>query len=248
MIETEPDLLQIEMEGGSGHTPILVEPVFGIRPKSFDPVDLVPPFWLPFHLGGHHVVAPHGQGSVVVPVVGVVQAAPVGVTQKQGQAPRPTTARIEEGQHLPISLVEAKHDHLAGCSPSSLTCPSTSEHRLVRFHQTAQERPFLKRVGVDRFPGLPIDAQYGRRSQGNLEPQAFARYAQREIADQFADRPAGAAQSGDPCLSLGLAAGMMAMAARPPTMGENPASSESAVWTTPSHDTIVVSNLENWLV
>jgi hypothetical protein len=40
----------------------------------------------------------------------------------------------------------------------------------------------------------------------------------------------------------------MATVATPTTMGENPASLMSAVWTTPSHDTIVSSNLENWLV
>jgi hypothetical protein len=40
----------------------------------------------------------------------------------------------------------------------------------------------------------------------------------------------------------------MATAAAPTTIGENPASLMSAVWTTPSHDTIVSSNRENWLV
>jgi hypothetical protein len=47
---------------------------------------------------------------------------------------------------------------------------------------------------------------------------------------------------------LGLASRKMATAATPTTMGENPASLMSAVWTTPSRDTIISSNLENWLV
>lgn len=122
VIETKLDLLQMEIEGGSGHTRILVEPVFGIRPKSFDSDDVVPPLWLPFHFGDHHVVTPHGQGSVGVTVVCIVQAAGVGVIQEQGQDLRPTTTRNGEGQHLPVPLVEAKHDYLSSCPPSSLNC------------------------------------------------------------------------------------------------------------------------------
>jgi hypothetical protein len=44
MIKSPFQLFQVERKIGFGNTPVLVKPMLGKRPKTFDPIDVIPTF------------------------------------------------------------------------------------------------------------------------------------------------------------------------------------------------------------
>jgi len=75
MIKAEANLPQKKMKVFSGYSAERIQPVFGIAPEAFDPVDVISTFRSASLLPNHHVVSLDAQRTVCLPVVGVVETA-----------------------------------------------------------------------------------------------------------------------------------------------------------------------------
>lgn len=84
MIEPPLGLFQIEMKILLGYTTVLIEPMLGIRPEPFDAVDVISSLRSAFFFSNDHMIAPDIQEGIGVPIIGVIQAAWLGVSSHQG--------------------------------------------------------------------------------------------------------------------------------------------------------------------
>src|SRR4030065_965248 len=130
MVEQITILPQEKMEMFSGHSTERIEPVLGITPEPFDPVDVIPSLRSSSFLSDHHMVSLDAQRTIRMPVVRVVQAARLGVGTNQSDD-FITTRRNVKNLHLAVALPDPQHDNLASSSPTTLPPPSPANRGLV---------------------------------------------------------------------------------------------------------------------
>src|SRR5437763_1292204 len=119
MIEAERDFTQVKVEELLRHAAVHVEPMFGIAPEAFDPVDVVAPTRPAALLPDDDVRAANTQAGISLPVVRVVEAAGQGVRDDQAfefGAPAPLD---REDTDDAVALKDAEDDDLAGRAPSA---------------------------------------------------------------------------------------------------------------------------------
>jgi len=63
---------QIKMEEFVRHTPVGIEPMFGIAPEAFNAIYMLLALRFASSFSDHHMVAADSQGSIGVPFVSVV--------------------------------------------------------------------------------------------------------------------------------------------------------------------------------
>lgn len=131
MIETETNLPQKKMKMFSGHSAERIEPVFGIAPEAFDPVDVISTFRSASLLPDHYVVSLDAQRTVCLPVVGVVETAGLGVRTDQPDHSLPFSCGNREHLHLAVALQDPQYDDFAGGTPTSFAVPSPANRGLV---------------------------------------------------------------------------------------------------------------------
>src|SRR4030067_2113189 len=102
MVETITNLPQEKMEMFAGHSVERIEPVLGITPEPFDPVDVIPSLRSSSFLSDHHMVSLDAQRTIRMPVVRVVQAARLGVGTNQTDDLIPTSRNVKK-LHTPGS-------------------------------------------------------------------------------------------------------------------------------------------------
>src|SRR3972149_5924805 len=109
MVETITNLPQEKMEMFSGHSTKRIEPILGIAPEPFDPVDVVSSLRSSSFLADHHMIPLNTQRTIRMPVVSVVQATRVGVGTNQSDDLIPTCRNIKD-PHLAVALQDPQHD------------------------------------------------------------------------------------------------------------------------------------------
>ena len=185
MVETITNLPQKKMKVFSGHSAERIEPVLGIAPEPFDPVDVVSSLRSSSFFSNHHVVPLDAQRTIRMPVIRIVQAARLRVGTNQSEDPIPSIRNIKHS-HLTVPLQDPQHDHLAGGSPAALPPPSPANRGLValdsslegfaqfldiRAASTRQAIEALDRGSAGRCPeSLPIhrDTQNEKFEQSSL--------------------------------------------------------------------------------
>ena len=130
MVETITNLPQEKMKMFSGHSTERIEPILGIAPEPFDPIDVVSSLRSSSFLSDHHMVSLDTQRTIRMPVVSVVQATRLGVGTNQSDDLIPTCRNVKD-LHLAIALQDPQHDNLAGSSPTTLPPPSPANRGLV---------------------------------------------------------------------------------------------------------------------
>ncbi len=114
----------------SGHSAERIEPVLGIAPEPFDPVDVVASLRSSSFFSNHHVVPLDAQRTVRMPVIRIVQAPRFRVGTNQSENSIPSVRNIKHS-HLAVALQDPQHDHLAGGSPTALPPPDPANRGLV---------------------------------------------------------------------------------------------------------------------
>lgn len=137
MVETITNLPQEKMEMFSGHSAERIEPVFGIAPEAFDPVDVVPSLGSSSFLSDHHMISLDAQRTIRMPIVRVVQTARLGVRSNQAKDLIPSTRNIEHS-HLAVALQDPQHNHFARSSPTALSPPNPANRGLVALDRSTK--------------------------------------------------------------------------------------------------------------
>ncbi len=131
MVETIANLPQEKMKMFTGYSAKRIEPVFGITPEPFDPVDVVSSLRSSSLFSNHHMIPLDAQRTIRTPVIGVVETARPGVRTNQADDPISFPGGNGKHLHLTIALQDPQHDDLAGSSPTPLAPPSPANRGLV---------------------------------------------------------------------------------------------------------------------
>ena len=74
MVKAPFYLFEIEMEIFSRHSPIMIKPVFSIRPKAFDAINVIAAFRSTFFFANNNVIASNIKECVSKSVIGILKA------------------------------------------------------------------------------------------------------------------------------------------------------------------------------
>jgi len=129
MIETEANLPEKKMKVFPGHSAERIEPVFGIAPEAFDPVDVNSTFRSASLLPDHDVVSLDAQRTVGLPVIGVVETSGPCVRTDQPDHSLAFSCGNHEHLHLAVALQDPQYDDFAGGTPTSFAVPSPAMNR-----------------------------------------------------------------------------------------------------------------------
>jgi hypothetical protein len=192
MVELIGNLPKEKMQVFSGYTAKRIEPVLGITPEPFDPVEVVPSLRVTLLLADDHMVALEAQRTVGVPVVGVEQTARLGVRVHQGDEVLFRPGRDRENPDLPVALQDPQDDDLACRSPTALPRLDPAKHGLVVLDHSVERlsEVFLIRAARSHQTIEPLDRPNAGRPS---EPLPVYRHAQNEQLQQATLRRPGQA-------------------------------------------------------
>ena len=183
MVETIANLPQKKMQVFAGHSAERIEPILGVTPEPFDPVEMVPSFGSTFLLADHHMIPLDAQRTVRMPVIGVVQTPRFGVRTNQPDDPVSFPGGNGEHLHLTIALQDPQHDHLAGGSPTALAPPGPANRGLVALDGSLERFPQFFDM-CTASPDQPIESQDGRSTRRSPESLPVDRNSQDEQLQQ----------------------------------------------------------------
>ena len=183
MVEPIANLPHEKMEMFSGHAAERIEPILGVDPEPFEPIEVILSFRTTLLLADDHMVSLKAQRTIGMPVVGVVQTARLGVRSRQGDELLPFPGRNREDLDLTVALQDPQHEDFAGSTSAAIAPPDPAKHGLV-----ALDRPFegLRQFLLTRATRAhqaiePLDrSNAGRRP----EPLPIHRHAQDEQLQQ----------------------------------------------------------------
>gem|GEM_PF-3434925 len=170
MIETIANLPQEKMQVFAGHSTERIEPVFGITPEPFDPVDVVSSLRSSSFFSNHHMIPLDTQRTIRMPVIGVVQTARPGMRTNQADDPIPFPCGYGKHLHLTVALQDPQHDDLAGGSPPPLAPPGPANRGFVALDGSLEWfAQFLDmRAACSDQPIETLDRGSARRSPESL--------------------------------------------------------------------------------
>lgn len=219
------------MEKLFGYSTVVIEPMFRITPESFNAVNVVPSLGLSFVFTDYHVVAPKPQGSVCIPIIGIVETPWLSMTADQLSDNPIVSFRNGEDTDDPISLENPQDYDLSSSSPSSFSWPFTAECRLITLDFT-----------TERFSAFFSNAQYlADRTEEALscfprswtpEPESICRDAEHEVFQEFLFSSFWKTTAG-PCALECIS--ILAAPTFESTVLQYPGPSVSASWTSSSH-------------
>jgi hypothetical protein len=183
MIESQRDFTQVKVEELLRRAAVHVEPMLGVAPEAFDPVDVVAPSRPAALLPDDDVRAADAQAGVSLPVVRVVEAARQSVRDDQAfEFGAPATLYGEDSDDA-VALKYAEYDDLARSAPSALARAVAAEHRLIAFDRAFERGGALfgNRDDLAHHAVEPLD---GRRARQAVEAQPVSRHAQDEVINQ----------------------------------------------------------------
>src|ERR1044072_5446335 len=117
MIKAKRKFSQVKMEKLLRHSAIHVEPMFGITPEAFDPVQVVTPFRSSPFFSHDDMLASDRQASVSLPVISVIETAGSRVFHHQVFNDTAASPLDREDAHHPVTLKDAEDNDFPGNSP-----------------------------------------------------------------------------------------------------------------------------------
>lgn len=118
------------------HSTILIKPVFGITPKSFNAIKVVSSFRLSFLFSYHHMFSSLSQGSISMPIIRIIKTSGFGMSLKKILNGLVISSMNWKNSDFAISLQYPQNNKLTSCSPAPFSRFSTSKHRLIAFNFT----------------------------------------------------------------------------------------------------------------
>src|ERR1700749_484040 len=184
MVEAEGNFSQVKMEELFRHPAVVVEPMLGVTPEAFYPVDVVAPFGSPALLPDDDVRAAPREPGVSLPIVGLVEASRSRVFDHEPLDSAPPAPLNREGPHDAVALEDAEHDHLPGGTPPSFALAMAAEHRLVALNGSGEWlSAFLG--NADDVPDDAEELLGGRARDGAAEAQPVSRHPEHEVVEQL---------------------------------------------------------------
>lgn len=157
------------MKKFSWNTPVWIQPMFGITPKTFNAINVRTPLGFSGFLAYYNVISSNCQRSVGMPVVGIIQTARFGMGSYQTDQFLSPTTLYREDAHLSVSLQNTEHDDFTGCTPATFARSVASKQGFIAFYRSSKSFPafFVKR---QRCPYQTKKSLY--RRNGNLQPKS----------------------------------------------------------------------------
>jgi len=136
--------------------------MFGKGPESFNTIDVVSSFRYTFFFQYCNVIPANRKRSIGKPVIGIVEIPCFSISGDIGHHGLSDTWRDRKSKDFPISLVNAKDNDLAWCSPASLTRSLTAEHGFIHFDFSRERFKVFDHILVYAFsehPKTSLDGQ-----------------------------------------------------------------------------------------
>lgn len=165
------------------HPAVHVEPMFGITPEAFYPVDVVSPTRAAALFPDDDVRAAYTQARIGLSVVRVVEAARQSMRHDQAfefGAPAPLDRK---DPHDAVALKYAEHDDLARRAPSAFARAVAAEHRLIALNRAFERGGALFGDGDD-LAHQAVEPLDGRRTRQSVKAQPIGWHAQDEVINQ----------------------------------------------------------------
>lgn len=178
MVESPFDFFEIEMELFFRDTPVMVEPMFRITPKSFDTVDVIAPLGSSAFFANYDVVSMNIQEGICMPVIRIEKASRSGMRYHQRDQIFAASIGNGKGQNFPISLVDTEYHVFAGGSPTTFPRCFPTEKRLIQLNFTREKRQIFERFLINGLPKDMIPSLNRFRIKRNLKSQPICRYTQ----------------------------------------------------------------------
>ena len=180
MVKPPFDFLEIEREVHLWYSPIMVEPMFGITPESFDTIDMVPTFRPSSFFTDHDMVSADIEQGIGVPIVRIKKTPGSGMLEHQRNQTSLSPICYREGQYHAISLVDTEYHMFGGGSPSSLSMSFATEESFVHLDLAGKHLQLLDSRLEDHFPEDEEPSLDRFPVQRNLKTQPIYRYAHTE--------------------------------------------------------------------
>jgi len=123
-------------------TSILIKPVFGKTPETFNSIKMITPLGLAFLFGNYYMITSYGQRTVGVPIISIVKATGLYMLVNYFQEIFSASGRNRESKNLAISLIHTKYHMFSRRSPASFAGTPPSKHSLVHFYFSGDIRLF----------------------------------------------------------------------------------------------------------
>lgn len=236
MIKAEGDFAQVEMEKLLRHSAIHVKPMFGIAPEAFDAVDVVSTARSPLLFADDEMLAAHGQRSVSLPLVRLVEAARQGVPDDQAFKFLSPSSGDGKDTHHAMALEDAEDDDFACCSPATLPLARAAKHRLIALNRAVERlRAFFSQT--EYLTQQAIESFYGRRACQRMETQTISWHTQDKVINEVSLGCFTQARS-SPETRVGVAT--QAAATLTASVGQRPCPVMSTTWTRAAHNSLIL--------
>ena len=162
----------------------MIKPMFSIRPKTFDPIDMISSFRFSLFFADCYMLATDIEESIRMPIIGVEKTPWFSMYLHQWFQLLFTSPGNGKGQHPSIALVHTEHHVFSSGTPSSLTGYFTTKQSLVHLDCTGQGNQFFHAMQIDTSSENSKPALNRFPIKGNLKPESIHRNAQAEIFDK----------------------------------------------------------------
>ena len=165
MVETIANFTQKKMEVFSGYSAVRVEPMFCIAPKSLDTVNMISSLGSAQVFSDHDMITPNSQGSICMPVIGIIQTSRPSVLSDKADQLGPRTPLNRKSLDEAIALQNPKYDNLASCTPPAFAFPVAAKGGFVALNGTFKRHTtmlFKSTTSSDQ-----AEKPFDRRCRGN---------------------------------------------------------------------------------
>ena len=152
MVESPFDLFKIKMEMIFRDSTVMIQPMFGIRPKTLNPIDVVTSSGSAEFFLDDDMIPTNGKKGVSMPIIGIIQASRLRMGGHQRDQFLLPSAGDREGKHYSISLQDTKNHLLTSSSPASFSSSFAAKHGFIHFDLSGKLCEFFKLNIIDDFP------------------------------------------------------------------------------------------------
>jgi len=149
----------------------MVQPMFSVRPESFNTIDMVTTFRFSFILVDCDMVATSRKERVCMPLISILQTPRLRVLCNQQFQLLCASAGYGEGQHVTITLVHAENHVFSDCAPAEFAGMFAAAHCFVHLDLAGQRCQFFYRMKISDFPENSIPSLNRFLIKRNLKPQ-----------------------------------------------------------------------------
>lgn len=182
-VESVRNFTQVKMEESFMHSPVVVEPVFGVAPESFNAVDVVAADWPALLFPHHDMIAANRKRGIRAPVVGEVERPRFRVFPNEREYHAFATLGYRKDLDPAVAFEDAEDDDLAGGAPTALAPSAPAKRALVEFNRSAERLLTTLVDGEDGANNLK-ESLNGFPVAEMFPSQSVDRYAEDEVVEE----------------------------------------------------------------